>query len=341
MGCIYKITNKINGKVYIGQTSESIEHRWEEHKYAANYNKHKDYNCILHRAIRKYGPETFDVILLEEIDNHLLNSRETYWINYYDSYKSGYNMTLGGEGARTIDYNEIYSLWDNGFGIKYIAQTVGCSEVQTREILKGYSNYSKRESNKRGTRIFAKIVIQYDLNGNFIAKYFSATEASNITGINKSNILATCRFEQKTAGGYQWRFDGDYPCVDACVGKKRAVKQFYLDGTLKAIFLSITDAANSLSCSSSAILNACLGKTKSSHGYLWRFVDDELNLKDLDKKIRISGRRVIQYTLNGEYITIFNNIYEAAIFMHVSYEAIYNACRGTSKSSCGFIWKFE
>ena len=60
----------------------------------------------------------------------------------------------------------------------------------------------------------------------FIAKYQSATEASNITGISVSNILAVCKFQQSTAGGYQWRFDGNNPLTNAYIGNKRPIKQF-------------------------------------------------------------------------------------------------------------------
>ena len=341
MGYIYKITNKVNGKIYIGQTSESVSQRWYEHKYSSEHVDNKGYHYALHCAIRKYGCDNFHVDTIEEIDNDSLNTREMYWIDFYDSYKSGYNMTLGGEGSRTLDYDLIYKLWDDGCGILKIANLCNCSDVQVREILKGYKNYSKQESNKRGARVFCKTVTQYDLNGKFIEKYQSATEASNITGVSVSNILAVCKFQQRTAGGWQWRFDGDSPLTDVYIGHERSVKQFYLDGTLKAKFASIGDAARSLNCSVSAISNACYGKTKSSHGYLWRLADDELNVLELNAKTRIRNKRVLQYTLNGEYVSIFDNISEAAAFMNVTYNSIYRVCIGKLKSSCGFIWKFE
>lgn len=54
-------------------------------------------------AIKKYGSENFHAEEIEECDNSLLNEREKYWINFYNSYSDGYNMTKGGEGGNTMD----------------------------------------------------------------------------------------------------------------------------------------------------------------------------------------------------------------------------------------------
>ena len=85
---IYKITNKINGKVYVGQ-SKCPTRRFQEH--IKNHT-----NSAIHQAIIKYGEENFDFQIIEgPIANY--DEREQYWINYYDSYNRGYNKTLGGE----------------------------------------------------------------------------------------------------------------------------------------------------------------------------------------------------------------------------------------------------
>lgn len=92
MGFIYKITNDINDKIYIGQTTQTIEQRWKQHQYSAKYYKYELYN-----AINKYGIEHFKIEIVEECDNSELNTKEIYWIKKYNSYEKGYNMTLGGE----------------------------------------------------------------------------------------------------------------------------------------------------------------------------------------------------------------------------------------------------
>lgn len=97
---IYKITNKINNKVYIGKSS-NIENRWKYHKIRYTYDK--DYNKVLYKAFRKYGLENFIFEVIEEMDeeiyNKFANNREEYWITYYDSIKNGYNSTSGGDGG--------------------------------------------------------------------------------------------------------------------------------------------------------------------------------------------------------------------------------------------------
>lgn len=95
---IYKITNKINGKVYIGQ-SKYIERRWNRHRSAAfNPNDH-NYNIHLYRAIRKYGLENFSFEVLEECKVEELNEKEVYYIKLYNSFFEGYNLTLGGDSS--------------------------------------------------------------------------------------------------------------------------------------------------------------------------------------------------------------------------------------------------
>lgn len=95
---IYKITNQINNKCYIGQ-SINIERRFKEHK---NTNRTSKY---LHRAINKYGIDNFKFEIIETCSKEQLSDREKYWIKYYNSLKPyGYNLTDGGDGGNTFQY---------------------------------------------------------------------------------------------------------------------------------------------------------------------------------------------------------------------------------------------
>ena len=88
---IYKITNKVNGKVYIGQSIRPIEQRFQRHINDAVNNI---LDTHFARAIRKYGKENFYIELVETCNNQTeLNLREQYWIRKYDSINNGYNET--------------------------------------------------------------------------------------------------------------------------------------------------------------------------------------------------------------------------------------------------------
>ena len=95
---IYKITNTINGKCYIGQ-SVNIHKRWTNHKSVYNNPNANGYDYYLYRSMRKYGIENFNFEVLEECKVEELNDREKFWISKFDSYKNGYNSTIGGDSA--------------------------------------------------------------------------------------------------------------------------------------------------------------------------------------------------------------------------------------------------
>ena len=106
MNCyIYKITNSVNGKSYIGQTQNTIEERWKEH--IKDSKKKMVQHRPLYSAINKYGIENFSIEQIEECPEEILFQREIYWIEYYHTYSNGYNATLGGEGTCLYNYEEI------------------------------------------------------------------------------------------------------------------------------------------------------------------------------------------------------------------------------------------
>lgn len=99
---IYKFTNNINGKIYIGQAIH-IYRRYNAHKNSASNPYSNVYNYPLYRAIRKYGFDNFSFDILEECDADMLDDREIYWIAQYRSFdpEIGYNLTRGGQSKMT------------------------------------------------------------------------------------------------------------------------------------------------------------------------------------------------------------------------------------------------
>lgn len=93
---IYKITNKINGKMYVGQTVQDLKKRWNSHCAKNN-------GCIrLHNSIKKYGKENFEVKVLVRCSSiEEMNHRESYYIKLLNALSpNGYNLTTGGKNKR-------------------------------------------------------------------------------------------------------------------------------------------------------------------------------------------------------------------------------------------------
>lgn len=97
-GTIYKIENKINHKVYIGQTIMDVKDRWYRH-CEINKSNPNEGNMLIKKAILKYGKDNFEVSIIEKVPKEKLNEREMYWISYYNSNHDGYNIESGGIGG--------------------------------------------------------------------------------------------------------------------------------------------------------------------------------------------------------------------------------------------------
>ena len=105
---IYRVTNKINGKVYIGQ-SVDIGRRWRQHMTAED-------DIYFHKAIQKYGVENFEWEVIEQCKKKDLDEREIYWIEYYDSFNKGYNCTKGGDGGPVMHGGD-HPNWKGGISL--------------------------------------------------------------------------------------------------------------------------------------------------------------------------------------------------------------------------------
>lgn len=92
---IYKITNNVNGKIYIGQ-SVSIERRWAAHK---SNSKNDNSNNKLYNSMNKYGIDNFSFEIINICPKEKLNERECFWINVYDSILAGLNSSTGGHNT--------------------------------------------------------------------------------------------------------------------------------------------------------------------------------------------------------------------------------------------------
>lgn len=273
---IYKIENKITKKVYIGQSTD-IEKRWKDH---INNYKTSRYNYAIYRAMNKYGIENFSFEILEECDINQLSIREKYWIQYFDSYNNGYNMTVGGDGVSVIDYQEVQDLWNEGFTEKEICNKLN-KKANTISLILKKLDIEKEEIKKRSKIYLQKEVEQYSLDGEYIRTFSCAKEAELCLGVNARNIQNVCNMisQYKSAGGYLWKYKDDSTSIDKFISRKKnlenpqmkKVYQYSLDKKLLNEYPSTGEASRQTNISQQNISAVCRGKRKTAGGYIWSF----------------------------------------------------------------------
>lgn len=141
---IYKITNKLTGCAYVGQ-SIHIEERLKRHKQCPKENSHYP----LYQDIKSFGLENFHFEILEECSLDQLNEREIYWISFYDTYFNGYNQTKGGSaGGHSVKISEeslmeiIDLLQFSSLSQREIAEMFNVGNDTISEINHGKSRYN-------------------------------------------------------------------------------------------------------------------------------------------------------------------------------------------------------
>ena len=136
-GFIYKITNKINGKSYIGQTIQNVKERFYQH--CATKCSQAVLNMVIHKAITKYGKSNFTIEVIEEVESANLNDRERYWIRYYNSYNNGYNSTEGGQDGiklfKNLDTESIVREYKSGKSLREIGRLFNVDKQTIKDLL--------------------------------------------------------------------------------------------------------------------------------------------------------------------------------------------------------------
>lgn len=202
MPYIYKITNQINGKIYIGKTYNSIESRFKEH--VRDSKRQRNEKRPLYVAINKYGSENFSLELIEETNEP--EEREKFWIEYFQSYKNGYNATTGGDGRPYADYDLIFSLYKNeNKSYREIKELTGYDSKTIRTALELH-NISKQDRKQMGNQKISHPVAKLDKTTEEILEiYSSVIEAEKANNIQQ-HIGQVCKGKRKTAGGYKWKY---------------------------------------------------------------------------------------------------------------------------------------
>lgn len=220
VGYVYKIYCNVTSKSYIGITTQDPKRRWDQHKNAALLDKENNH---FHKAILKYGWEEFEksiLISLEAEDKEVLldslKALEKFYIDKFDSYNSGYNSTLGGDGIigdanckSVLVFNELGEQLDKldsraAAALKYNVPATSISSCCNRVIYSsGWSkglrlifrneddlvtteDIAKLQRIRKNTKIAVKSYNYY--TGELVKEYNSITEASEETGISEDSI---------------------------------------------------------------------------------------------------------------------------------------------------------
>lgn len=264
MGLIYMRISPSGGK-YIGKTIYSECHRWNDHIYEAYHSDSESYNSLLNKAIRKYGPDSFKVQILEDnISEEFLDEREKYWIDFYKTYyknnNHGYNMTLGGEGNSRHDSKIFLELWEQGFSLKEISEKLSIRR-QTISNHLHKEGISEDEIIKRGILQQRKESLSFSLTEakEFWDQGYTIQQIGEKLKVKGNRIsIALKDFYNISPISIQERAQ-----EIRSNKKKKRIYQYDLNNQLIKIWDSIIEASKELGISKNAINYNLSGKTKT------------------------------------------------------------------------------
>lgn len=210
MAYIYKITNKINGKLYVGKTNLSLERRFNQH--VSDSTKQSEQHRPLYAAFAKYGVENFEISLIEETP--IPEEREQFYIDKLNTYVgnkpcNGYNATSGGDGkpyalCDSAEVDLLIELYNKKLPITSIAKAL---KRDTRTVTRKLVSLGL---NVDGTRnVEYRNILKLDLvTGSIIDEYASGRDAGRAIGdVRKSmHILKVCNGLRKQAYGFRWAY---------------------------------------------------------------------------------------------------------------------------------------
>lgn len=296
-GYIYLVTNTVNGKQYVGQTTTTIPKRWKQHVYESNLGRHQ-YGLYL--AIRKYGAESFTVTEICAIKaasrdemRVALNAAEIEFIKLYGTYENGYNQTLGGgstehltikvarydaDGKLCKVYESMLDTVKDGFTKTSVSQA--CSgklrmhkgyfwrvvdDVVPERIEPNLSTDKRPEIN----------IAMYNGEGCLIGTAKTLLEVRLKLGVPLTTAIVKSR---GSIGGYRFLEYVDEPPLLFEKQSKvqtvaKAVAQYALDGTFIAEHKSLRAAGISVGGQGNNIALVCNGAAKVAYGYRWKFIE--------------------------------------------------------------------
>lgn len=286
---IYCAKNSVNSKVYIGCTKRLRQRIWEHRRC------YEREDCAFHRAIKEIGIDKFSFEILDRADNREEAHRlEQKYIQEFDSFNNGYNSTIGGFSAAPWNVKPIVCLDLDGNLVKryesagQAEREDGYDNVNVLLCCKGklqtcknhmfmYEDDYLKHGAKEYTKpisVRRKPIIQCDMSGKFIKKYDSVTFAAEELGIERVQISSALIKKHKSAGGYIFVYEHEYPIEDISfyTKKKKGKKIAQIDiasGNVLHVYDRISEAGKALNVSYKAIQKVVDNDMRTAYGYKW------------------------------------------------------------------------
>lgn len=308
---IYKFTNKVNGKHYIGLTTRGFEVRIKEHMYQHLNPNTGSYNSVFYRALRKHGWDNFSCEIIDHASSKdELMSKESYWISYYKSFSNdnGYNSTTGG------DLHE----------------------------------FREESRLKMATSHGGKPFLVFDTSGNFVSRYEIHSEFAKELGVSMKHIATALRAKYYSLGGYIPIYEEDYSdillenrikliSVNRRTGERNVQSKLTADIVSDIKIMLINNLTHSHIARQFNVDRSCIGSIANNK--TWKYVVVDGWDDYLANKKRVSGSRIATSKMTeGEVIEIKRKLMNGVSRKEISnaYGLSYN---GVTHIDTGKTWK--
>lgn len=298
---VYKITNKINDKIYIGQTTRSIEQRWKEHC--------RDYSCrALANAIKKYGKENFTISILQKCSSiDELNKKEQYYITQLKTLSPfGYNLNTGGcnykispELRSELSKNQLkrfknpeeleklskraLKMWKNP---KYRNKMI--ERLKRRALDKEYRRKVAKINGGKPFKVY-KIIQSIGSKSSlkvikvkYVGEWYCQSICGEDLGLQSKSITACLNKDntrRRQIRGYIFKYSSDNQSILDIVNRPivrkgdREFSVYTIDGIFIQNFTSKKYCGEYLGINAKGISNCLNGYNKSYKGYLFNYID--------------------------------------------------------------------
>jgi group I intron endonuclease len=299
---VYKITNTVNGKIYIGATKNSFKTRWNQHKSDAKRGDTRPF----YRAIKKYGHKKFKMTLLYTAPSEKeMYEKERFYIAKHNSNsrKIGYNLSEGGEG------NNSGKTWAKGL---------------TKETHPSLMSISQKQSGS-GNFWFGKKH----------TKKWKKNHSNKIKGKNHPNWNKDLLWLVELNKNRIWTDE-----AKGKISKANSIPIICLE--LNREFPSITVACKELKIDNKQLIEVLKGRRRQVKGFSFRYIDKKLNkiadktrkeAKNLDK---LGHRTAIFCNENGK---TYSSMEEASKDLDIACSTIYRYLNGKFKTAKGFTFR--